>query len=119
MGLLVQIVLACSFPAAVSTRYSALQCTWHDFQKVSTRPATPQANNLERMLQCGHSSSDILYYEILDIPLPEFEQLKTLKVRIIAEVPNSIQNSNALLTSAHSCASLELVPHCSHVEFTS
>lgn len=27
-----------------------------------------------------HQTSDILYYEVLDIPLPELQALKTLKV---------------------------------------
>ena len=35
-------------------------------------------DNLSQMLD--NQQSDVLYYEVLDIPLPELEQLKTLKV---------------------------------------
>jgi ubiquitin carboxyl-terminal hydrolase 7 len=31
-------------------------------------------------VHCHQQMSDILYYEILDIPLPELERLKILKV---------------------------------------
>eukprot|EP00798_Chlamydomonas_sp_ICE-L_P022133 gene22133-29195_t len=37
-------------------------------------------SNLEGMLQHANHKNDILYYEILDLPLPELEQLKTLRV---------------------------------------
>ncbi|KAI3866554.1 hypothetical protein MKX03_014825 [Papaver bracteatum] len=37
-------------------------------------------NHLSEMLTHYHRTSDILYYEVLDIPLPELEGLKTLEV---------------------------------------
>ena len=42
------------------------------------------AESLEQMLSARFSASphpDTLYYEVLDLPLPEFEKLKVLKVR--------------------------------------
>ncbi|KAL4576836.1 hypothetical protein LXL04_012936 [Taraxacum kok-saghyz] len=38
------------------------------------------AEHLLDMLVCCNQASDILYYEVLDIPLPELQCLKTLKV---------------------------------------
>ncbi|KAI3951352.1 hypothetical protein MKW92_031050 [Papaver armeniacum] len=37
-------------------------------------------NHLSEMLIHYHRTSDILYYEVLDIPLPELEALKTLEI---------------------------------------
>lgn len=51
----------------------------HQPQKNALRWRGP--HSLERMLHHGHANTDILYYEVLDIPLQQFEQLKTLKVR--------------------------------------
>lgn len=42
-------------------------------------------NRLEQMLQHGNHTNEILYYEILDIPLDELEKLKTLKVAFHSE----------------------------------
>lgn len=39
-----------------------------------------QVNRLEAMLQHAGHAMDCLYYEVLDLPLPQLEQLKTLKV---------------------------------------
>jgi ubiquitin carboxyl-terminal hydrolase 7 len=36
---------------------------------------------LEHMLRHAGHAVDLLYYELLDIPLPELEQLKTFTVR--------------------------------------
>ena len=36
---------------------------------------------LAEMLQHFHTLADTLYYEVLDLPLPELEQLKTLRAR--------------------------------------
>jgi hypothetical protein len=33
------------------------------------------------MLRHANQSVDVLYYEVLDLPLPQLEQLKTLRVR--------------------------------------
>lgn len=35
---------------------------------------------LDQMLQHSHHVNDVVYYDVLDIPLPELETLKTLKV---------------------------------------
>jgi len=37
-------------------------------------------NSLEALLTHGQHSTDVLYYEVLDMPLDELEKLKTLKV---------------------------------------
>eukprot|EP00798_Chlamydomonas_sp_ICE-L_P025290 gene25290-10943_t len=42
-------------------------------------------NNLEQMLKHQNHVNEVLYYEILDIPLPELEQLKTLRREYEAE----------------------------------
>eukprot|EP00877_Chromochloris_zofingiensis_P003568 jgi/Chrzof1/13211/Cz07g24170.t1 len=39
-----------------------------------------QVNRLEAMLQHAGHAMDCLYYEVLDLPLPQLEQLKTLKI---------------------------------------
>ncbi|XP_048426479.1 ubiquitin C-terminal hydrolase 12-like [Pyrus x bretschneideri] len=39
--------------------------------------------HLKEMLTHYNQSSDILYYEVLDIPLPELERLKTLKIAFL------------------------------------
>ncbi len=36
---------------------------------------------LAEMLQHFHTLADTLYYEVLDLPLPQLEQLKTLRAR--------------------------------------
>lgn len=38
------------------------------------------AHTLDRMLSHSNHPTDTLYYEVLDIPLPQLELLKTLKV---------------------------------------
>lgn len=38
-------------------------------------------DSLEFMLRHAGHAVDVLYYEVLDIPLPQLEQLKTLRVR--------------------------------------
>lgn len=40
-------------------------------------------DTLEHMLRHANQSVDVLYYEVLDLPLPQLEQLKTLRVRIV------------------------------------
>ena len=44
--------------------------------------------------------SDILYYEVLDIPLPELQSLKTLKVAILRSPEEEV------------CPKLKFVFHC-------
>lgn len=45
------------------------------------RPRYRGFDSLEQMLRHTHHSVDVVYYEVLDLPLPALEQLKTLKVR--------------------------------------
>ena len=40
-----------------------------------------QFATLAEMLQHFHTLTDALFYEVLDLPLPHLEQLKTLKAR--------------------------------------
>lgn len=40
-----------------------------------------QFATLAEMLQHFHTLTDTLFYEVLDLPLPHLEQLKTLKAR--------------------------------------
>jgi len=40
-----------------------------------------QVGTLAEMLQHFNMLADALYYEVLDLPLPRLEQLKTLKAR--------------------------------------
>lgn len=51
-------------------------------------------NRLEQMLQHGNHTNEILYYEVLDIPLDDLEKLKTLKV--------AFHNDKTELASEHS-----------------
>ncbi len=42
-----------------------------------------QFATLAEMLQHFHTLTDALFYEVLDLPLPHLEQLKTLKARCL------------------------------------
>ena len=42
-------------------------------------------------------TSDILYYEILDIPLPELQGLKTLKVAFHHATKDEVSNADLIL----------------------
>lgn len=56
---------------------------------------------LDRSLAHGSNTSylqtsDILYYEVLDIPLPELQGLKTLKVAFHHATKDEVLNLNSL-----------------------
>ncbi|KAM3374314.1 ubiquitin C-terminal hydrolase 13 [Capsicum galapagoense] len=61
---------------------SKIRLTSHNCysQQPNPQPIKYQGVNLIDMLLHYNQTSDILYYEVLDIPLPELQCLKTLKV---------------------------------------
>ncbi|KAF5750624.1 hypothetical protein HS088_TW03G00963 [Tripterygium wilfordii] len=62
---------------------SKIRLTAHNCYSQQPKPQSIRYRSLEHlsdMLAHYNQSSDILYYEVLDIPLPELQGLKTLKV---------------------------------------
>ncbi|KAK9289736.1 hypothetical protein L1049_007895 [Liquidambar formosana] len=62
---------------------SKIRLTAHNWYSQQPKPQPIQyqgAENLSDMLVHYNKTSDILYYEVLDIPLPELQALKSLKV---------------------------------------
>ncbi|KAF5737381.1 hypothetical protein HS088_TW13G00261 [Tripterygium wilfordii] len=62
---------------------SKIRLTAHNCYSQQPKPQSIRYRSLEHlsdMLVHYNQSSDILYYEVLDIPLPELQGLKTLKV---------------------------------------
>ena len=75
---------------------SKLRLTGHNSFTNSPKPAAIKyqgASKLEEMLNHYQNISDILYYEVLEMPLYELERLKTLKVHY--------HNSSAAHVSEH------------------
>jgi hypothetical protein len=71
---------------------------------------------LEHMLRHAGHAVDLLYYEVLDIPLPELEQLKTLTVSTggvggLCYVVKFINDGVAALGVA-ALAMLAVCPYC-------
>ena len=57
-------------------------------QRVPLRHRCP--HELARVLSHGHHATDVLYYEVLDLPLPQLEALKTLRVHFHDERTRSV-----------------------------
>ena len=49
-----------------------------------------EKGTLAEMLQHFHTLADTLYYEVLDLPLPQLEQLKTLRARRPGALPEGV-----------------------------
>ncbi|GKG17955.1 ubiquitin carboxyl-terminal hydrolase 12-like protein isoform X2, partial [Tanacetum coccineum] len=54
-------------------------------QQPKPHPIKYRAEHLLDMLVHYNQVSDVLYYECLDIPLPELQGLKTLKIAVTSE----------------------------------
>lgn len=67
---------------ACASGSSHLHPTSHFFTHITLSHTTRyrDINQLELMLRHQNHSVDVLYYEVLDIPLPQLELLKTLRV---------------------------------------
>ncbi|KAL3338231.1 hypothetical protein AABB24_030400 [Solanum stoloniferum] len=62
---------------------SRVRLTSHNYYSQQPKPQPIRYRGVDRlteMLSHYHQLTDILYYEVLDIPLPELQGLKTLKV---------------------------------------
>lgn len=67
-------------PDPTTIRLTAHNCYSHSPKPQPFKFRQKDIERLSDMLVQNHQSSNILYYEILDLPLPELERLKTLKV---------------------------------------
>jgi ubiquitin carboxyl-terminal hydrolase 7 len=69
-----------------------LRFTQHNAYTQSPKPSPlrfRQHETLVEMLSQFNNMSDIVYYEVLDMPLPELERLKVLRVRSRGRIPAS------------------------------
>ena len=70
--------------AELKVSLELIRLTNHNQYTGNPRPhplRSDEAGNLSEMLMVGQNYTDVFYYEVLDLPLVQVEQLKIMKVR--------------------------------------
>lgn len=78
-----------------------------------------QEQDLPDMLHHFSQSSDTLFYEVLDLPLPQLERLKTLKASLLTRLPcqsgscigTGMQQRQGLAKNDRGCCLVTAVMH--------